>query len=216
MGAQTKTIRLVEDLEDELDQFPLDSVIRSHAKITDDALDAWLQRLETLGNPGRRFWDHPAELIYDEVGVLLGAMFVLIQAAITETISIVKRIHELDGQKIGKDALLSLDAEVDPKTNLSFPAIANAAANYYKHRFEWPNDWLGSTSKQQEETIKIIRSVGMSPESDLADNLLAAVRVITRESGGGPQDLAGIVVQQWRFKLALHMRSHFKLPPAHW
>lgn len=216
VDTQRETMRLVQDLEDELDQFPLASVIRSHARLAEDAIDAWSERLATIGNPGRRFWDHPAELMYDEVGILLGAMFVLVQAAITETVSIVKRIHELNGQQIRKDAILSLDAEVDPKSGISFPAIANAAANYYKHRFEWPNDWLGSTSKQQQDTIKTIRLIGMNPGVDLAENLLAGVDAITLSIHGGPQNLAGVVVEQWRSKLAARMRSQFNLPPAHW
>ncbi|EPZ8361976.1 hypothetical protein ACXW0W_002320 [Pseudomonas aeruginosa] len=87
MDKQTQILRLVQELEDELDQFPLSSVIRSQAELTEQALGAWSDRLRDIGHPGRKFWDHPAELMYDEAGILLGAMFVLIQAAITETVS---------------------------------------------------------------------------------------------------------------------------------
>lgn len=211
MDAQTQTLRLVQELEDELDQFPLSSVIQSHARLTEQALDAWSDRIRDMGDPGRRYWDHPAELMYDEAGVLLGAMFVLVQAAITETVSIVKRIYELNGQKISKDAVMSLEAGFDSKSGLSYVAIANGAANFYKHRFEWQKDWLGSSSKQQEDTISLIRSVGMSPERDLADNLLSAVRAITKTSGGKSQDLAHLVVEQWRARLALRLRGQFDL-----
>lgn len=164
-----------------------------------------------MGDPGRRYWDHPAELMYDEAGVLLGAMFVLIQAAITETVSIVKRIYELNGEKIRKDDVMALEAELNPKSSLSYVAIANGAANFYKHRFEWPEDWLGSASTQQEDTINLVRAVGMSPERDLADNLLSAVHAITRTSDGNPKDLAGLVVEKWRTRLALRFRVQFAL-----
>ncbi|WP_437269849.1 hypothetical protein ACRYHF_15150 [Stutzerimonas balearica] len=145
MKKQTQILRLVQVLEDELDQFPLSSVIRSHAELTEQALDASSNRLLDIGQPGRKFWGHPAELMYDEVGVLLGAMFVLIQAAITETVSIVIRIYELNEQKINKSAVMSLESNLDSQSNLSHVAIANGAANYYKHCFESPNDWRAIT-----------------------------------------------------------------------
>lgn len=211
MDAQTQTLRLVEELEGELEQFPLSSVIRSHARLTEQALDAWSDRLRDMGDPGRRYWDHPAELMYDEVGVLLGAMFVLVQAAVTETVSIVKRIYELSGEKISKGEVMSLEAELDSKSGLSYIAIANGAANFYKHRFEWPNDWLGSSSKQQEETISLVRSIGMGPGRDLADNLLCAVRAIMNTSSGKPHDLAHLIVEQWRARLAGRLRVQFDL-----
>ena len=147
--------------------------------------------------------------MYDEAGALLGAMFVLIQAGITETVSIVRRIYELNGQKIRKDAVMSLEAELNPKSGLSYVAIANGAANFYKHRFEWPEDWLGNASKQQEDTIHLIRAVGMEPERDLADNLLSAVHAIT--SDGNPKELACLVVEKWRTRLALRLRIQFAM-----
>jgi hypothetical protein len=211
LDARTQTLRLLQGLEDLLDQFPLSSVIRSHAELTEQALDAWSERLGDLGHPGRKYWDHPAELMYDKAGVLLGAMFVLIQAAITETVSIVKRIYELNGQTIRKDAVMSLEAEVSPKSGLSYVVIANGAANFYKHRFEWPDDWLGSPSSQQADTINLVRALGMSPEQDLADNLLSAVQAITRTSDDNPKDLSDLVVGKWRARLALSLRVQFSL-----
>lgn len=210
MDKQTQILRLVQELEDELDQFPLSSVIRSHAELTKQALDAWSDRLREIGHPGRKFWDHPAELIYDEAGVLLGAMFVLIQAAITETVSIVKRIYELNGQKINKNAVMSLEADLDSRSSLSYVAIANGAANFYKHRFEWPKDWRGAP-RQSQDTITLIRTLGMSPEQDLADNLLSAVHAIMNSTDSNLADLAGLVVEQWRSRLALQLRGQFQL-----
>lgn len=202
---------MVQGLEDLLDQFPLSSVIRSHAELTEQALGAWSERLRDLGHPGRMYWDHPAELMYEEAGVLLGAMFVLIQAAITETVSIVKRIYELNGQTLRKDAAMSLEAELNPNLGLSYVAIANGAANFYKHRFEWPEDWLGSASSQQKDTIKLVRAVGMSPKQDLADNLLSAVQAITSTSDDSPKDLSDLVVGKWRARLARSLRVEFAL-----
>ncbi|MNU57337.1 hypothetical protein D3C71_464570 [compost metagenome] len=210
MDAQTQTLRLVQNLEELLDQFPLSSVIRSHSMLTEEAFDSWSERIRQIGDPGRRFWDHPAELMYDEAGVLLGAMFVLIQAAITETVSIVKRIYELNGLKITKGDVMSLEAEYSSESGFSYAAIANGAANFYKHRFEWPEDWLGA-STQQKDTINLIHAVGMRPKQDLADNLLSAVYDITRASGGNAKDLASLVVEQWRARLVKRFRVEFAL-----
>lgn len=210
MDAQTQTLRLVQGLEDLLDQFPLSSVIRSHAQLTEQALDAWSEHLRSLGGPGRKYWDHPAELMYDEAGVLLGAMFVLIQAAITETVSIVMRIYELHGRKIRKDEVMSMEAELDTESGLSFVAIANGAANFYKHRFEWPENWQGNASTQQ-GTINLVRAVGMAPKQDLADNLLSAVYAIAGTSDFNRKDLAGLVVEKWRERLAQRLRVQFAL-----
>lgn len=202
---------MVEQLEDVLEQFPLSSVIRSHAELTEQALDAWSERLRDLGSPGRKYWDHPAELMYDEVGVLLGAMFVLIQAAITETVSIVKRVFELNGQTIGKEAVMKLEADINPDSGLSCVAIANGAANFYKHRFEWPEGWLASGSRGQNGTINIVRAVGMRPAKDLADNLLCAVRALARTPGAKLKSLSDPVVGEWRARLALRLRAQFAL-----
>lgn len=201
----------MQGLEDSLDQFPLSSVIRSHAVLTERALDAWSERLRDLGHPGRKYWDHPAELLYDEAGVLLGAMFVLLQAAITETVSMVKRMYQLNGQPIRKEAVMSLEAELDQTSGLSYVAIANGAANFYKHRFEWPEDWVTGVSPQQAETIKLVCAVGMSPEQDLADNLLCAVHAITRTTDCNSKNLPDLVVEKWRTRLALSLRVQFAL-----
>lgn len=207
MDAQTQKLRLVQELEDELGQFPLSSVLRSHAELTEQALDAWSDRLREIGCPGRRYWDHPAELMYEKAGVQLGAMFVIIQAAITETVSIIKRVYELNGHKISKDAAMSLEADFDSKSGLSYVKIANGAANFYKHRFEWPKDWTESTSRQQEDTIRLIRSIGMRPDRDLADNLLSAVHIITRAGEGNMKNLADSVLGKWRMRLVLRLQG---------
>lgn len=199
----------MQSLEDELDQFPLSSVIQSHAELVGQKLDAWSDRLREMGHPGRKFWDHPTELMYDEAGVLLGAMFVLIQAAITETVSIVMRVYELNGQKVKRGFLMSLEADLDPKSGLSFVEIANGAANFYKHRHEWPSDWHDGASKQQVGTINLIRAIGMGPDYDLADNLLSAVNAILSRNACSVKDLANLVVELWRARLLSHLRQQF-------
>lgn len=204
--------RLIESLEDQLDQFPLESVVRTHASLTDEALSSWSDYLASNGDPGRRRWPHPAELMYEEVGVLLGAMFVLLQAGITETVSIVMRLHQLQGHPLRKGAILDLAAPVHAKTGLSLPKIANAAANYYKHRHEWPADWVVGSAGQQAETLQLIRAMGMAPGQDLADNMLAAVHAITGGQTSQLPQVARLVVTTWRRGLAVHLRRQFKLP----
>lgn len=205
-------IRLVEALEDQLDQYPLASVIRSHAELIEQRLEDWSDHLCELGGPGRRYWDHPAELMYEEVGVLLGAMFVLLQAGITETVSIVMSIHRLHNQTIGKDAVMDMVPQLHAPTGLSFPKIANAAANFYKHRYEWPADWVAPATSQQGRTINLVRSIGMAPSKDLADNLLSAVHVVMAPSDGGLPDFSRRIVEDWRTRLAAHLRTNFNLP----
>jgi hypothetical protein len=204
--------RLIESLEDQLDQFPLESVVRTHARLTDEALSSWSDYLASIGDPGRRYWTHPAELMYEEVGVLLGAMFVLLQAGITETVSIVMRLHRLQGQPLRKEAILDLAAPVQSETGLSLPKMANAAANYYKHRHEWPADWADGMTGQQAETIQLVRGMGMAPGRDLADNMLAAVHAITGGQAGHLPQVARLVVTAWREGLAAQLRCKFKLP----
>lgn len=204
--------RLIEQLEELLDQFPLSSVIRSHAGLVDGALELWRERLDMLGDPGRRYWDHPVELLYDEVGVRLGAMFVLVQAAVTETVSITKRVYELNGQAIGKKAILRLMAPVDSKTGLPYPEVADAAANYYKHRFEWPRTWAEATNVQQIATMSTLQVIGMHDTAELTDNLQRACYLIMRDSNAdGIGRLSALVVEDWHEKLAAHLRKEFRL-----
>lgn len=168
-----------------------------------------------LGGPGRRYWDHPTELLFDEVGHLLGAMFVLLQAATTETVSIVMRIYGLQGRAISKNEVMQLEAQIDSNTGLSFPAIANAAANYYKHRFEWPTGW-SSVSGQQANTVATVRTIGMSSESDLTENLLAAAAAITRDGRSDLTGLGALVIEDWRDRLGVRLRSEFGLAETGW
>ncbi len=51
----------------------------------------------------------------------------------------------------------------------------------------------------------------MSPEQDLADNLFSAVHAIVNSHDSNLSDLAGLVVEQWRARLALHLRGRFQL-----
>ena len=87
-----------------------------------------------------------------------------------------------------------------------------AAANFYKHRYEWPADWVAPATSQQGRTINLVRSIGMAPCNDLADNLLSAVHVIMAPSDGGLPDFSRRIVEDWRTRLAAHLRMNFNLP----
>lgn len=199
------TVRLVGDLEELLYHFPLASVISQQAHLAEQAHEALFEYLGQIGSPGRRFWDTAAELMYDEVGTHLGAMFVLLQVGITETVSIVNNIYKLHGEKIRKSSILSLEAATTV-SGASYQEIANAAANYYKHRHEWPQNWANATS-QSKKTVELISRIGMSESKDLADNLYCAVGAITDRANA--KALPALVVEGWRMKLASKLRSDF-------
>lgn len=211
IGSVTQsTLRLIEGLEDQLDQYPLGAVIRTHAGLVDEGFLAWSQRLALLGSPGRKYWDHPVELLYEQVGVLLGTMFVLVQAAVTETVSIAARIYELNGRDESKKSILRLEAPTDNLTGLSYPEVANAAANYYKHRFEWPTTWVGATNRQQLATMSILRLIGMSDTFELTDNLMRASDIVMRDSREtNMAHLSRLVVEDWRERLSARLRQEF-------
>lgn len=205
MDTKLIATRAVQDLEELLYHFPLASAIREQVRLAERAQEEHSDHLRRIGDPGRHFWDTPAELLYDEVGVHLGAMFVLLQAGITETISIVNRIYNLHGNAKNKPPILRLEATTSV-SGLSYPEIANAAANYFKHRHEWPQIWADAKPFAK-KTINLVSRVGMSASNDVADNLYHALDAITDRANA--KALPTLVVEDWRLKLAARLRGDY-------
>lgn len=185
--------------------FPLASVIRKQVSLVELAQEEHSDHVRRIGDPGRRFWDTTAELLYDEVGVHLGAMFVLLQAGITETVSIVNHIYNLHGNEVNKSSILRLEATISA-SGLSHQETASAAANYFKHRHEWPQNWANAKALPK-KTIDLISKIGMCASNDLADNLYCAVGAITDRANAIA--LPTLVVEDWRIKLAARLRADF-------
>lgn len=103
------------------------------------------------------------------VELLVGSIFVLGQAAITQAISITNRINrvcEKAGKPpcipAGKGKIMDIAAPFHKETALSKIAIINAVANYFKHHYEWCDDWSGPNDSKR--TIKIVSELGLTPK----------------------------------------------------
>lgn len=113
--------------------------------------------------------DESAELIEN----LLGAVYVVCQARITNVISAVKHLGDYCTKNnvttknlvTGKAALLALGRPVS-KLAVSEVTALNALANYFKHRDEWSEqvDWTKLTG-QSLDTATIIMQLGLKPLS---------------------------------------------------
>src|SRR6476646_7492418 len=85
---------LLDRLEDPFEMFPMQSLSRDLARLVDDAEKS---RFDRAGPWGVSPKYHTVEDEHDieVVQLLIGSGFVLGQAAITQTVSIVKKMHEL-------------------------------------------------------------------------------------------------------------------------
>jgi hypothetical protein len=223
MTASTKTNSghmgigwLLEKLEDPFEMFALQSVeerMRDIRSATDEQLT------DRLGwdSPPRRYWDVESEHLHEMSGHLLGASFVLAQAALTQTVSIIFRLHELNGPGASfprsRQAILQFEAPIDPDTSLSKLVIIDTAANYFKHHYEWPSDWPNTAHSEarqkagQLNTIQNAIRIGMQP-GDHTENLYRALSL----AGGEDQD-HGLtsVIQKWRRRLARKLYQKFEM-----
>lgn len=190
---------LLDRLEDPFAMFPIEGVADTLFSAVDDAE---IQKSERMGFYGvaRKFWSVEEEHYHEKIGLLIGATFVLGQAAITQTVSILnelRRHHQVQGvipeSKAGK---LIAHAATEPKTKLSKIVIINAVSNYFKHVYEWPEQWsIVPTKGAQAETIGIVLQLGMKP-GEITDNLLLAADSIGLCSSN-PRALARSI-QEWR------------------
>jgi len=139
------------------------------------------------------------------VELLVGSAFVLGQAAITQAVSIIKKIREKAGKPpcvpCEKRGIMELVAPVHNETGLSKITIIDAAANYSKHHYEWSDDWSGPPGSKP--TIDIVVKLGLGPKG--YHNLEHALR----ELGMLPNNILPLaqLVGQWRAQLAAHIRK---------
>lgn len=195
---------LLDALEDPFEMFPMQAVATQLAALIDKSDEGRLERNGWLG-VSRRFYSVEDEHDVAATLLLIGASFVLGQAAIAQAVSIATKINELAGRPSwlphGRAALMSTAAPVHDGTGLSTIVLIDAVANYFKHHYEWPDAWEGSARGQT--TIDIVRRLGFEPKSE--DNLPHAVR----ELGMTESDLSPMpmLIQEWREHLAEYLRN---------
>lgn len=169
---------LLDQLEDPFTMFPIESVAGTLFEAVDVAERRKTDKMGLWG-VARKHWSVEAEHYNEEVGLLVGAIFVLGQAAITQTVSILNALRnhpEMQSVIPEKKAdKWVAHAATETTTKLSKIVIINAVSNYFKHFHEWPEQWRDVPTKdaQTKKTIEIVLQLGMKP-GEMTDNLLLA------------------------------------------
>jgi hypothetical protein len=200
---------LLDALEDPFEIFPMQSVAHELSRIVGRATEERLERNGPMGG-------HVPRSLYsvedeDDIAMeqlLIGSSFVLGQASISQAVSIATKINELVDKPTwlphGKRVLMSREAPVHAGTGLSAIVLIDAVANYFKHHYEWPDEWAGPSRAQT--TIDIVRKLGLEPNDE--GNLPRAVRELGMTEG----DLSpmSMLIQEWRERLATHLRNQLE------
>lgn len=196
--------------------FPIEAIADTLFEAVDDAQGRKSSGMGACG-VSRKYWTVEEEHYHREEGLLLGAVFVLGQAAITQTTAILNELQKYPegfaSIPTAKDRRMTDHAIVDVGSGLSQIVIINAVANYFKHVYEWPENWATTAGQgTQASTIGIARQIGMIPQ-DMTDNLwIAADRLGL--SRGGPRAIAQLV-QGWREAWAKVLCPLFGTSPPH-
>jgi len=175
----TRIGALLSTLDDPFEMFPLDSVARGLADLV-SASDETISDHSGWWGVSRKYYSVEQEHHVEVIALLIGSTFVLGQTAITQTVAISKKLHSLAGEPnwfpSDRRTILRTEAAVHVETSLSELILFDAVANYFKHHYEWPDDWNPQRAeKPQRRTIEIVRRLGLSPESR-EDNLRIAVQ----------------------------------------
>lgn len=203
---------LLTQLEDPFTMFPIESVADTLFEAVDKAESRKAYQMGLWG-VARKSWSVEAEHYHEEMGLLVGAIFVLGQAAITQTVSILNALRNhpemqsvIPKNKTGK---LAAHAATETTTKLSKIVIINAVSNYFKHVYEWPEQW-GEVpmNSSQAETIGIVYQLGMKP-GEMTDNLLFAATQLGL-CASNPRALASSI-QEWREGWAKELYPSFGL-----
>jgi hypothetical protein len=196
---------LLSTLEDPFNLFPLESASRQVSSLVSSANELLSSRAGWWGG-SPRYRSVEDEHALEVVRLLVGSTFVLGQAAITQTVSIVSKIRELAGcapwLPAGKTALMNTEAVIHTATGLSEIVLFDAVANYVKHHYEWPKNWSGASVGIQQRTIDAVVRLGFVPDSE--ENLDVALKSL----GISAEDMSplGRNIQGWRERLAASFR----------
>ena len=195
---------LLDTLEDPFELFPLQSVSAQLAELVNQAGLRHFERNGLYG-PSRKFYSVEDEQDVAVEILLIGSSFVMAQAAITRAISIATKIRDLLEEPSwlthGKESLMSTEAPVQDEIGMSKIALVDAVANYFKHHYEWPDNWADAGGAQK--TIDAVVRLGFEPGSE--NNLSRALQAL----GMTDRDLSplGTLIQEWRERLAAHLRE---------
>jgi hypothetical protein len=208
---------LLDKLEDPFTMFPMQGAADALYAAVSDAEAGQIECTSPFEAAARKFWSVEKEYYHEKVGLLIGALFVLGQAAITQTESVLNQLRRLpSGQRAipdTKEGKLRQYAALEGRTELSEIVIINAVSNYFKHGYAWPEDWnlvARNGSKREADTIEIVRKLGMDPKSEMTDNLLH----VAERLGLGPDNPRALTssIQDWRESWARTLYPYFGLP----
>lgn len=197
---------LADMLEDPFEILPVQGVLLQIRSAQNDSEDSLYAKMGPWG-VSRRFWSVEEEHWEQRVGLLIGAAFVLSQAAVTQSTSLVRRLRRDTAIACipeSREAILSWKADTHEESGISKLLIVDAGANYFKHHHEWPEDW-GSTkgSRAQQHTMAVLRKLGLGP-GHITGNMHALVRSLDLGVEGLPAVADSI--QSWRERVATEVR----------
>jgi hypothetical protein len=171
----TRVGALLSTLEDPFEIFPLDEVVRNLTDLLRASDNAIAEQAGPWG-VSREYYSVEQEHRLEMVSMLIGSTFVLGQTAITQAVAIARKIHSIAGKppwlSDDRGVILNTEATFHAEAGRSEMVLFDAVANYFKHHYEWPDDW-----SPQNKTITIVRSLGLSPSSH-EDNLRIALQAL--------------------------------------
>jgi hypothetical protein len=194
---------LLDKLEDPFTMFPVEDVSDTLFASVDETKTRKEERRGWEAPVARKYWSVEDEHDHEKVGLLVGAIFVLGQAAITQTESILNELRKIPVAENlipkNKERKLDENSATETTTKRSKMVIINAVSNYFKHAYAWPEDWSvvsSNGSQREKETIGIVLTLGMKPEARMTDNLLHAADCL----GLGRDDPRALArsIQEWR------------------
>ena len=214
--ALRSTSWLLQQLADPFAIFPLQDVARSLTDSIAESEEAFRER-EGPNGVARKYWDVPMELLDEGIGVAIGSAFVLGQAAIIQTVSIVAQLRKLTNGHAaiptGKRTLLETETMPSLTKELSDMVVIDTAANYFKHHHEWPEAWQASTGTSvQQRSMTDARLLGLGGH-DLTSNMHAALRAL--KIGTEKVFTVPMTVHDWRERLATRLSRDLGLLPSH-
>lgn len=199
-----RSIRVLHDeLGDPFQIMPMKGAASSLSVGLQNARDSFDEYMGEFG-VSRKYWTAPCELAYEEIGMVIGAAFVLAQLPISQAVSIFTKIRELSSDKNrypkSKFDILRLKSPTLFESGVSQIEAIDAIANYHKHYHEWPDDWNESQVKGvQANTIKTVKRIGFS-KVELTNNMLHALSILN--VNGDDLGLLCEFVHDWRKRLA--------------
>ncbi len=195
---------LLDRLEDPFEMFPLQSVSSQLGGLVSESGERQYDRNGPYGVSDKY------RSVEDDHDVAMGQLFiasafVLGQAAITQAISIVTRVREIAGDPPAlphrKPAIMAIEAPLHHQSGLSKIAIVDAVANYFKHRYEWHDDWRGPD--RAKDTIALVVRLGLKPHDEY--NLSRALEYL--EISASDMSPMTHLIQEWRERLAGYYRT---------